>query len=514
MPAGAGCLRVTRRQWLRRLGLATGVALTTSLMDDLHALLPPDRPLHVVILGAGLAGLCAAYELEQRGHTCVLLEADPRHIGGRARTLRFEDGLYGEAGAMRIPLGHALTRHYVKAFGLPLRPFVQANPEAYYYMRGQRAHIKDVHRFRRLYALQEAEREKTPDDLWADVVVRQLQALTDQERADLSSVTPQTAAIRALDQQSLQQLCEAAGLSPDAIEWLAVSYGLEALLSSAATEHLREERDQVWAQEFHEIIGGTDRLPAAFAARLRSRPRLGCEVIQVEQDPLRRRAAAIYRRHGPGNPLQRAEGDFVLCTLPVPVLGRLPFAPPLSGAKQRAIRELHYDSATKVLAVTNRRFWETDDHIFGGGTYTDLPTGVTYYPADNATAKDPRVSAAAGVLLASYTWGHAARRLAALPHTARARLVMRHLSAVHPQLIQKGILRRTASWNWDTYRWSGGAFAWFLPGQHTALHQHLVAPEGRLFFAGEHVSLTHTWMQGALESALQAVRDMLASSRQ
>jgi monoamine oxidase len=116
-------------------------------------------------------------------------------------------------------------------------------------------------------------------------------------------------------------------------------------------------------------------------------------------------------------------------------------------------------------------------------------------------------------MLASYTWGHAARRLAALPHTARSTLVMGHLRAVHPQLKQKGIVRRTASWNWDTYRWSGGAFAWFMPGQHTALHRHLVAPEGRLFFAGEHVSLTHTWMQGALESALQAVRDMLATSR-
>jgi monoamine oxidase len=52
-----------------------------------------------------------------------------------------------------------------------------------------------------------------------------------------------------------------------------------------------------------------------------------------------------------------------------------------------------------------------------------------------------------------------------------------------------------------------------MPGQYTALRRHLVAPEGRLFFAGEHISLTHTWMQGALDSALLAVRDMLASSR-
>jgi len=62
-------------------------------------------------------------------------------------------------------------------------------------------------------------------------------------------------------------------------------------------------------------------------------------------------------------------------------------------------------------------------------------------------------------------------------------------------------------------RWIEGAFTWFMPGQHAALHRHLVALEGRLFFAGEHISLTHTWMQGALDSALLAVRDMLASSR-
>ncbi len=462
-----------------------------------------------MIVGAGLAGLCAAYELERRGHTCVLLEADTRHIGGRVRTLRFRDGLYGEAGAMRIPLGHTLTRHYVQEFGLELRPFVQDNPEAYYYVRGHRERIKDVKQLNHLYALQDAEREKTPDDLWADVVVRRLEALTDQERADLSSVTPATAGIRALDPQSLQQLCEAQGLSAEAIEFLAVTYGYETLMSSAATEHLREERDQVWGQAFHEIVGGTDRLPAAFARRLKSKPRLGCEVVRLEQDPLRRRAGAIYRERGI---LQRVEGDFLLCTLPFPVLGRLQIQPPFSGAKQRAIRERNYDSATKVLAVTNQRFWETDDQIFGGGTCTDLPTGITYYPADNAAAKGRRVSAGSGVMLASYTWGQAARRLATLPHAERAALVISHLSRVHPQLDQKKILRRTASWSCDNHRWSGGAFAWFMPGQHTALHQHIIAPEGRIFFAGEHVSLTHTWMQGALESALVAIREMLAAS--
>ena len=86
-------------------------------------------PLHVVIVGAGLAGLCAGYELEKRGHRVTMLEADAKHIGGRTRTLRFGDGLYGEAGAMRIPTRHEITRRYVSEFGLPLRKFVLSNPQ-------------------------------------------------------------------------------------------------------------------------------------------------------------------------------------------------------------------------------------------------------------------------------------------------------------------------------------------------------------------------------------------------
>jgi monoamine oxidase len=499
---------ITRRQFLRRLGIATGATLGLGPLHDLRALAQPARPVHVVILGAGLAGLCAALELERRGHTCTILEAETAHVGGRAGTLRFETGLYGEAGAMRVPKGHALTRHYIAEFGLSLSPFLQSNPEAFYFVRGRRERIKDVSRLNALYALTETEREKSPDDLWAGSLVKRLQALSPEERIDLASLAPATAALRALDQQSLQQVFETEGLSPEAIEFLAVTYGMETLLGTALTEHLREEQRGIWAKGFDEIVGGTDRLPAAFVARLKSKPRMGAEVVRLEQDPLRGRATAVYRDK---DRLLRVEGDFVLCTLPFPVLTRLEVEPAFSAAKQRAIRELNYDSATKVLAVTRRRFWEQDDGIFGGGTYTDLPTATTWYPADNATARDPRVSASPAVFLASYSWGQTARRLATLPHAQRSALALSHLARVHPQLSRAGEVRRTASWSWDNHRWSGGAFAWFMPGQWSALHRHIVAPEGRIHFAGEHVSLAHTWMQGALESALISVRAMLTA---
>ena len=195
------------------------------------------------------------------------------------------------------------------------------------------------------------------------------------------------------------------------------------------------------------------------------------------------------------------------------MLTRIVVEPELPGPKARAIRQLNYDSSTKVLVVTRRRFWETDDGIFGGGTFSDLPTGTTYYPSDNAEAKDPRVSRGPGVLLASYSWGQSARRLASLPHRERVASVLQHLSRIHPQLREPGIVRDSASWSWDNHPYSGGAFAWFMPGQHSSLHRHIISSAGRIYFAGEHASLTHTWMQGALESGVRAVREMLVAAQ-
>jgi monoamine oxidase len=501
---------LARREFLRRLMAMSGAAAAANALPALAAIPDARSPLHIVIVGAGLAGLVAAYELERRGHRVTMLEAEMRHIGGRARTLRFADGLYGEAGAMRIPQRHQLTRHYVAEFNLPLRKFVHSNPQAYYFIRGERQRIADVDKLKHLFALRPDEAAKSPDDLLAESIGKVLNPMSDAEKQELLAATLTSAKVRALDQQSLQQLAEAAGLSSEAIEFIATTSGSESLLPSAATETLREELLEVWSHEFDEIVGGTDRLPAAFASNLRSKPRTGCEVITLTQSADGQRAGAIFRERGRA---QRVEGDFLLCTLPCPVLSRIEVQPELSGPKWRAIRELTYDSATKVLAVTRRRFWESDDGIYGGGTYTDLPTVMTYYPSNNADARSAQVSKGPGVMLASYSWGQAARRLAALNHEGRMDVVVRHLSRVHPQMREPQMIRDSRSWSWDNHPYSSGAFAWFLPGQHTELYAALIAPEGRIFFAGEHASLTHTWMQGALESGLRAMREILTAAQ-
>src|SRR5512142_561106 len=93
------------------------------------------KPKKVVIVGAGMAGSAAAYELQRAGHTPVVLEAQHR-VGGRVHTLRdpFTEGLYAEVGAMRIPRAHVLTLAYINKWGLKTNDFTMDNPNAYYYI--------------------------------------------------------------------------------------------------------------------------------------------------------------------------------------------------------------------------------------------------------------------------------------------------------------------------------------------------------------------------------------------
>ena len=112
------------------------------------------------------------------------------------------------------------------------------------------------------------------------------------------------------------------------------------------------------------------------------------------------------------------------------------------------------------------------------------------------------------MLLASYTLGAHAQRYAAFKPTDAAASAINSFGSVHQQLREADMVRKAVNWSWGSYHLAGGAFA--APGQREELRPHLSASEGLLFFAGEHTSLNRCWIQGALESSLGAVRDMLA----
>jgi monoamine oxidase len=501
------------RRSILRSAFYGGLLAATSLSTNVAGAFPmPVRPLasskRVIVIGAGIAGLCSAYELEQLGYDVVILEASDSYAGGRVRTQQLGDGLYGDLGAMRIPATHNLTRHYVNKFGLKLRPFVQSNPEAYYYVRGKKVRIRDEAELNTLFQLTGDDLTKSSFYFWNKSVLSILDSLSADERADLRRVVFQTNRMQSLDRLSLEEVMRQSGMSTDAIEFFASLWAYETSLQSGITTLLREELEEVWINSFDEIVGGMSELPKAFIKKLRSKPRMGCKVTRVEQNATTGKVSAVYAS---GNGWERVEGDCMICTVPLSVMSRIEFLPGLSAGKMRASRQVIYDSSTKVLARTSRRFWETDDGIYGGGTMTDLPTGITYYPADNAAARDPRVSRKPAVMLASYTWGQPARRLAAFSADERHEVTLRNLSKVHPQLREKDMVEKVVSWSWDTNPLSAGAFCWFAPGQHDALYRDVVSAEGRIFFAGEHASLTHTWIQGAIESAHRVVQEVGAT---
>jgi monoamine oxidase len=134
-------IAIDRREFLR-LGLfaAASAQFTPLCARNSTQALPLAAPSkRVLIIGAGLSGLVAGYELTNVGHDVTILEAQLR-AGGRVQTVRepFSDGLYTEAGAARIPDNHDITLHYIKHFGLPLVPFFPKNLDMVYLIGGKR----------------------------------------------------------------------------------------------------------------------------------------------------------------------------------------------------------------------------------------------------------------------------------------------------------------------------------------------------------------------------------------
>ncbi|MEB0260964.1 MULTISPECIES: FAD-dependent oxidoreductase [unclassified Mucilaginibacter] len=455
----------------------------------------------VIIIGAGIAGLSAGHELKKLGYNVTLLEAQDDHIGGRLRTWR-EGDLHAELGAMRIPKSHTLTRLYISEQGLKLRPFVQDSKKTFSYIRGHRFQRTDegIQASKRLFNLSDVEKGKNLSELWTEAVLGIISNFTKEEREDIFSVTPTTDKIKQLDRSSLNDAFKKAGLSEEASEYVLTHFGLETYLQTSLAEHIREEMDATWdPTDFAELENGTDSLATAVYEHLKKETIISAKVFKIHQNE---NTTDVYYKDAADKEV-KVTGDWVICTAPLGLVSKMDVGGALSPQKIRAIRRVNYDSSTKIVVKTRNRFWELKDGIFGGGTIYDGPAGHTWYPSDNSVARDPKVSNSPSFLLASYTWGQQARRVDALPEEALKAFVLKELRKVHPYVLDEDIigLRR---WSWTTHPWSSGAFAFFNPGEHQFLYKELKTPDGKVLLAGEHCSLTHSWIQGSLESTIDA----------
>jgi monoamine oxidase len=428
----------------------------------------------------------AGYELKRAGHTPVILEAQQR-VGGRVYTLRdpFTEGLYGEVGAMRIPRAHTLTMEYIEKFDLKTSDFTMDNPNAYYYMGGNKVRASEANADPALLGFDVSDEEKgmTAGKMYEKAIQPLLAMLEKEGDAAWERI------VADYDQYSTREFLELNGWSEGMIEMFGLLANQESVMNSSFLELFREDSGNYYTNMI-EIQGGTDRLPHAFLPGLKDEIRFGAKMVAMDQLP--HDVTVHYQTHA-GRFSET--GDYAIVTVPFPVLRHVEVLKPFTRSKNRAIRQLHYDASAKILFQCKRRFWEEDEGIFGGGTLTDLPIRNLYYP-------DHGRETGRGVILASYTWSEDAQRWGSLKPDDRIVQALEDVAEIHPQITKE--FEVGTSWMWHDDEFAGGAFALFDPGQQTLLHEEIIKPEGRIHFAGEHASLYHAWIQGAFESGLRA----------
>ncbi len=453
-----------------------------------------------VVLGGGLAGLCAAYELRNRGYKIVsVLEAQQR-TGGRVRSVRdgFVNGQYAELGATRIASSHYYTLGYVNQFGLSLREFTSG--EGLYALKGRPSFVH------------------TDGTQWPTSV---LPGLTGEDatlgadsiswkydRGDIISDPtnpgylgdPRTAAwpynnanAVALIPKSYRQYWQDNGASDDAFLLNRAINGSEIYSDGALYWLSADIVDASWSQTFA-IAGGNDQLPAAFTAALGSIVKYGCRVTAIRQGA---DGASVSFTSGGRN--TSIDADVVVCALPFSVLRDIKISPKLPDDKATTIRTLRYMPVSRNFMQTRSRFWTPRG--IGGLKIARTDTGIDRL-WHNTDVQDGDTA-----IIGAYMQNQTGLDYAAsgATYAARTGYVKSIVREFFPEIDQQYMGGIEKIWQDDPF--VKGAWGWFAKDEEW-MFPVSKRPEGRIHFCGEHTSVWSGWMQGAFESANRVVGEI------
>jgi monoamine oxidase len=449
----------------------------------------------IIVIGAGLAGLVASSLLKDAGHQVTIIEANDR-VGGRVYTIRkpFSSQLYFNAGPMRIPNVHLLTLAYIKKFKLPTNLFINRTPMDILYTNGikTRLHTFESNPSILNYPVAPNENGKTAEELMYSAI----QPILEFIKLDPDRHWPIVE--RRYKMYSLGTFLNSY-FSAGAVDMIGVLLDMEAYMGMSLVEVLREAILFLSPTHYYEITGGMDQLPKAFLAQLQENLVFNQRMIKITQTKNKVQIGCIHHQT---SECSTVTGDYVIVTIPFSALRFVRVEPfhSFSYYKYRAIRELNYISSTKIAIEFKSRFWEKAGQR-GGRSITDLPIRFSYYPSygigENGHA----------VMLASYTWADEALTWDSLPERDRIRFTLMNLAQIYgDQVYREFITGKSFSWSQNPY--SVGAFTAFEPGQEIELYPYIPTPEGRVHFAGEHTTLTHGWMQGAIESGVRVAQEV------
>lgn len=464
---------------------------------------------HIVILGAGLAGLCTAYELQKLGYRCTILEARDR-VGGRCWSVRknstqtetniavqkamFDDGLYFNAGPSRIPHHHQLTLHYCKVLNVPLQVYNNVNESAYYFSEGKgplsnkKIRIREIHNDVRGYMCEmlakAIDTEQLNQELTKEDAQKILEYLSAEGGLNMDKLYKASARRGYIETPG-------AGMKEGKI---ADPYALTDILRSGLMDpdfyNVAEYTYELQMTMF-QAIGGMDSIAKAFEKTLPPNTILLEHVVSDIQN--KENGVLITYQNKEGRQ-QQLQADYCVCTIPLPVLSNINHN--FSAAVSRAIDYSNYMVTGKIGLQFKRRFWEEDEHIYGGITHTNNELTQIFYPSYDYQQQK-------GILIGYYHFNEKAKLVGELSHKEREALALRKGSLIHPQYQQA--FETSFSVSWHKTKFNLGGWALYSNEERQTIYKTLLKPEKNVYFTGEHMTYLNAWMAGALESARSTV---------
>ncbi|MFV3074785.1 flavin monoamine oxidase family protein [Niveispirillum fermenti] len=514
--------RMTRRDLLAMIGTAAGGSVMYQAATSLGYAAesgfkgPPGlsgapKGTSVLILGAGVAGLVAAYELGRAGYKVQVLEYRDRP-GGRAWTLRggdeytelggytqkvgFDQGHYLNPGPWRIPYHHRAVLHYCHELGVTLEPFFQVNYNAYVHSRDAfggkpqryRHVMADFHGHVAELLAKLGHKGGLDAEVSREDKEKLIEAMQDWGALDENyayKASPLTSNRRGFEKDP------GGGLSGEPVPSKPIDFSQ--LLQSGLWRAIGTGSGYEFQTALFQPVGGMDQIPRALAAQVKDKITYNAKVTEIAQDGGGVTVSHVDAQKGGAVRTDRA--DWCLCTIPLSILSQIPKN--VSAEMDAAINAVPYEAALKIGLQFKRRFWEQDEEIYGGITYTDLPISVIGYPNSLYGSKGK------GVLLGAYPWGPFAYEFAAMTPEERVRKAVEYGAKIHPQYPKEFDTGVAVAWH--RVPWTLGCFGVWTEQSRAEHYQNLCQIDGRLLLAGEHASYLPAWQEGAIASSLDAI---------
>ncbi len=475
--------KIGRRSFIKKTGVIGSVISFSS--SSLFSSSSDEK--RIIIVGAGLAGLSCAYELDQAGYNVILIEAKSLP-GGRVSTYRdqFSDNLYSEMGAEYVDSSDLFVHDYCRRFNLKILPARQYDGV---YVRGNELSMERIRSGENSLPY-----NGTEDGMLFGQEVQYIQKWIDLVKDKGINSTE----VQALDNVSVESILKKGGAPKDIIELYTYANATESTTTPSKISALAVILSNIKTSGFSEntvegrIFGGNDQLPKILSKKIENRIKYNSPLLRLDHNS----DGVIATISENGKPIKIKAAKCVLA-IPTTILKNIEIYPKLSNDKIKCINEQAYGNAMKIAIQFKKRFWDNGDSI-GQRVFTDTVLRRIYH--FSVDQPGPR-----GILL-SFTSGKDAMKLGKLGDEERDKIVKNTCLKIWKD--SSKYWERSVSKYWNDDKWIKASYTFSAVGQKN-FREILSRNEDPLYFAGEHTAFQRASMNGAIESGLRTTKEIV-----